>query len=76
MRTELFIGGRTSVEIALGALGDNPTNQITFSLHANSLQSGVFCPKEHGLTSSIRSSVTVSVSRYFSDNEVITLFIV
>ena len=41
VRTELFSGGRTSVEEADLAIGDSPSNQTTFSLTAKSLQSGV-----------------------------------
>ena len=76
VRTELFTGGRISVELALGALGDNPSNQITLSLTSKCLQSGVLCSLQHGQTSSTSNNVTVSVWRYLSDSEVITLFIV
>ena len=74
VRTELFTGGRTSVEVALHALGDNPSNQITFSLTSKSLQSGLVCSLKHGKTSSTKRIVTSS--GYFTESENIILVIV
>ena len=72
VRIERLIGGKTSEGLAFLAHGDNPNNQITFSLTTKCLQSGV-CLYLHGGTSSTNNKVTIS--GYFLDSKVITLFI-
>ena len=67
VRTELFTGGKTSVEVAKVAFGDKPINQITFSLTIKFLQS-IFGTRTQAGLQKIHNTIVAIQNTLFTDN--------